>query len=147
MTTTKSSVRSPRDFELAHSMRPLRAVVAEDDFEMRRFLAAWLRDFGWEVREASNGRELRALLVDAALDQEVPDLVLTDIHMPYEGGLDVLADLRRTPLSIPIIVITADTSIEILRQAKELGATNVVNKPFDLRTFGSLIRTIAHRAY
>lgn len=144
---TKSSVRGALDFELAQSMRPLRAVVAEDDFEMRRFLVAWLSDFGWEVRDASNGRELRALLVDATLDQEVPDLILTDIHMPEEGGLDVLADLARTPLSIPIIVITADTSIETLRQAKRLGATNVINKPFDLRTFGSLIRTIAQRAY
>ena len=143
MTTNRS--RSATTYELARSLRPLRAVVAEDDREMRRFLVAWLRDFGWEVKEACNGRELRSHLVDAALDQEVPDLVVTDVHMPEEGGLEVLAALSRTPLSVTVIVITADRSMATARQAKALGATSVLNKPFDLRTFSALIRAIAAR--
>lgn len=139
-----SSVRRRLDeVAYARSLRPRRAIVAESDSRLRRFLVAWLLDFGWEVREAESAAELRAQLVEAVIDQEVPDLIVTELHTSDGGALEVLADLSETPLSILVVAIMQDRSLETMRLARRHGVSSVISKPFDLRTFGELLRSIA----
>lgn len=56
-------------------------------------------------------------------------IVLLDVHLPTRSGLDLLQVLSRSPSAPPVIVVTADTSSRISRQAEMLGAVNTVSKP------------------
>lgn len=81
-----------------------RVLIVEDDHDTRSWLCRMLRDDGWVVTEAENGRAALQLLADA-----VPDLVLLDLIMPEMDGFEFLDELRRTEAGhgIPVIVITA----------------------------------------
>jgi len=117
------------------SATPARILLAEDDVEMRRLLAATLRRDGYEVIEAADGIELRRLVELHLLDnREHPavDLVITDIRMPGQSGLRVLAGLRSEDWATPVLLITAFGDEATHAEAKRMGAAAVFDKPFDL---------------
>jgi DNA-binding response OmpR family regulator len=89
----------------------------------RRFEAA-----GFAVVEADSGEA--ALQV---LEQEPVDLVLLDIQMPGLSGVDTLKAMRagRSASDLPIIMVTASTSISDVVNARKLGANDYVTKPID----------------
>lgn len=116
-----------------------RVLVAEDDDELRRLLVMSLTADGYEVAEASDGHELirqlaRLWLVDA---------IVSDVRMPGKSGLDVLAGFRRADWTTPFVLITAFGSDELHEEALRLGASAVVDKPFDLDVLRILIRQLA----
>jgi PAS domain S-box-containing protein len=82
-----------------------RVLVVEDDPDTRSWLSRALRDEGWTVTEAENGRAALTRLADAA----APDLVLLDLIMPELDGFEFLDELRRSEAGrrIPVIVVTA----------------------------------------
>jgi DNA-binding response OmpR family regulator len=122
-----------------------RAVVAEDDAEMRRLVARALRRDGWEVSEASNGSELLELLEWAGRLGDPVDLVVTDVRMPGVSGLQALDWLRRVrDWSAPIIVITAFGDQRTHSLASQLGA-QVLDKPFELDELRRLARAARQR--
>jgi PAS domain S-box-containing protein len=82
-----------------------RVLVVEDDPDTRAWLCRTLRDEGWAVAEATNGREGLARLAEA-----VVDLVLLDLLMPEMDGFEFLEELRRGQAGnnrVPVVVITA----------------------------------------
>jgi two-component system chemotaxis response regulator CheY len=88
-----------------------------------------LKQIGYEVREAANGRE--ALEVIEAGDSEFK-LVLADWNMPEINGLDMLKRLRQNPAlsSLAVVMVTTETEIEHIAEALEAGANEYVMKPF-----------------
>jgi DNA-binding response OmpR family regulator len=126
----------------------LRILVAEDDLEMRNFLAVSLRRDGYDVVEAKTGVELISLLVDATLDSTaVPyDLVISDQRMPGFLGLEVLAGPQDDDWPPPYIMITAFGSKEFETLAYGAGAAAVFNKPFDMDDLKSAIVSILGRS-
>ena len=80
------------------------ALVIEDDPDTRSWLIRILRDEGWTVLEAENGREALARLADA-----MPDIVLLDLIMPEMDGFEFLDEVRHHPSwrRLPVIVVTA----------------------------------------
>lgn len=64
-----------------------------------------------------------------------PDLVLLDIHMPEQGGIDLCRDLRADPRfeDLPILFLTASSSNEDFRQHLQVGGTRFINKTIDRR--------------
>ena len=114
------------------SARPARIFVAEDDPDLRALMSRALRRDGYEVIEASDGLELLDCLQDAlALPLSMPDVIITDVMMPRYTGLGVLRALRRANWFTPVIVVSA-LGEKHLEQARELGATAFLKKPFDL---------------
>ncbi len=115
-----------------------RILVAEDDREMRRLLVEALREDGYTVDEAPDGVELLAHIGSSVLFgtfgsvRRPPDLIVTDVRMPGLTGLTVLAALRGTGESVPVIVITAFGDEETHRLAQQHGAVAIFDKPFDL---------------
>jgi PAS domain S-box-containing protein len=80
-----------------------RVLVVEDDPDTRSWLSRTLREEGWAVAEAANGREGLALFAEAT-----PDLVLLDLLMPEMDGFEFLEELHRgTGHHVPVVVITA----------------------------------------
>ena len=111
-----------------------RILLAEVDGEMRSVLAAALRQDGYEVTEARDGRELLRYLASDHLDHDgqVFDLVISELRVPGRSGLEVLAGLRLSDRATPFILTTAFCDEECHEEARRLGAVAVFDKPFDL---------------
>jgi two-component system NtrC family response regulator len=102
-------------------------LVVDDEKRQRETLAGVMAGWGHEVRQAANA--------EAALNMvsgEVIDLILTDLRMPGQSGLDLLASCRKLRPDIAVIVMTAYGSIEGAVDAMRHGAADFVTKPIDL---------------
>lgn len=118
-----------------------RILLAEDDFELRRLIAANLRRLGCEVVEVGDGIEL-AERVGASLGRESLlgfDLLISDVRMPGWTGLEVLEGLRSAGCRTPVILITAFGDEDIHRAAGHAGAFAVFDKPFDIADLGAAV--------
>jgi DNA-binding response OmpR family regulator len=122
-------------YEAYLATKPVRVLLAEDDPEMRKLVAASLTREGYEVCAVSDGGRLLALIGSQILDpvgHPPADIVISDVRMPVRSGLEVLAGLRRCDWAVPFILITAFGDQETHAEAKRLGAAAVFDKPFEL---------------
>ena len=106
----------------------MHALVIDDSRAIRLILARMLRDLGFEVDEATNGREGLA-----RLDQgEAPDLMLVDWNMPEMSGIDFVTAVRQPPYSSTarVMMVTTETEVPQMVRALEAGADEYVMKPF-----------------
>ncbi len=106
-----------------------KALVVDDSRAVRMLLVRTLKQIGYEVQEAANGRE--ALEVIEAGDSGV-ELVLADWNMPEIDGLELLKRLRSNPAlsSLAVVMVTTETEIDQIAEAMEAGANEYVMKPF-----------------
>ena len=102
-----------------------RILVMEDDDTIRLALRKALSQAGHEVLEASNGAEGARIYRQSPH----PDLIITDILMPDQDGVEALLDLRTTLPQVKIIVISGNAQ-EFLPIAEDLGAHRTFAKPF-----------------
>ena len=80
---------------------------------------------GHEVTSADNGQDALAKLQDVT-----PDLVITDIMMPFASGLEVLSAVKKLNTNIPVIVLSAMGQENVVLEAFTLGADDYITKPF-----------------
>jgi two-component system chemotaxis sensor kinase CheA len=111
--------------EHVEARRTARIVVVEDAPVARELLCGILRSFGFEVTEASHGGEGLARIREAP-----PDLVLTDVEMPFIGGMEMIRELRSEPRfrDLPVIVLTTDTREPTRRAAKAFNVAGFLSK-------------------
>jgi CheY-like chemotaxis protein len=100
-----------------------------------------LRADGYHVTSVIDGAELLKTLRARRQGAARPsvDLVVTDIHMPAFSGLEALADLRSKDLALPVVLITAFGDAQTHAEARALGATAIVDKPFDVDDLRTLV--------
>jgi DNA-binding NtrC family response regulator len=103
----------------------VKILVVDDETAILETLEILFRGEGWEVAVADSGP--RAL---AALVAEKPDIVLTDIRMPGAGGLEVLSEARAVDPEMPVILMTAQASLQTAVRAVNEGAYYYLQKPF-----------------
>lgn len=101
-------------------------LVAEDEPLMLMTIEAKLKKDGFEVKCVSDGQE-----AINALDSFQPDLIITDILMPYTSGLEVISVARSKYLKLPIIVLSGIGEEETVMEAFNLGADDFITKPFN----------------
>lgn len=106
---------------------PAKILVVEDDDAMRELLVDEIGEAGYQVLEASGGREG----VELARREPV-ELVITDLRMPDLDGFDLVRDIRASPGSPHIVMITAFGSIQSAIKAVKLGAYDYITKPFEI---------------
>lgn len=106
-----------------------KALVVDDSRAVRMILAKTLRDIGYEVIEAANGKQALDVIETEKMDVS---LVLADWNMPEVNGLDLLKRLRQNPAlsSLVVIMVTTETELEQITAALEAGANEYVMKPF-----------------
>ena len=109
---------------LAAADRRARIVVADDEAGVRSFLRKALEEGGYEVMEAPNGK----LAVKEALAGRV-DLVITDLVMPEQEGIETIRALRRDVPGVGIIAISGALGPQFLEVARMLGAQVALRKP------------------
>jgi DNA-binding response OmpR family regulator len=104
-------------------------LVIDDNDDIRGLLSLVLQKEGYEVLEAAGGSE--ALI---KINESKPDLILLDVMMPGLSGLEVLATIRESRekkiSEVPVIMITAKSTIDDIDAAIELGANSYIVKPF-----------------
>lgn len=106
----------------------MHALVVDDSSAMRAFLRLILRDVGFEVAEARNGREgLERLYANGA-----PDLVLLDWNMPEMNGFEMLQKMRASSAlrGTRVMMVTTETELAEMSRALGAGADEYVMKPF-----------------
>ncbi len=120
------------------SSSPARILVVDDEPTVREVVVHYLQRDGYVVRELDRGD-----LVEAAVADFNPDLVVLDIMLPGLSGLDVLRALETK--RIPVIMLTArvDEADRVL--GLELGADDYVSKPFSPRELVARVRTVLRR--
>lgn len=118
-----------------------RVLVAEDDSELRSLIGYGLGLDGHEVVATSNGIELGDWLTAASF----ADVVISDVRMPGPSGLDILARFRKMNTRTPFVLITAFGSAELHARALGLGATAVLDKPFEMDDLRDLVRRLVAR--
>ncbi len=122
-----------------------RVLLAEDDERMAQLLEYVLQQEGFEVVRSSNGIELWDWVDEFRHDVlqgrffDV-DLIVSDIRMPWMSGLEMLRALRQLDTVTPVILITAFGDDRTHAEARRLGATAVLDKPFDMDDFRHVIR-------
>lgn len=116
-------------------------VVVEDEDSIRRGVVDTLRMAGYEPIEAADGE---AGLI--AAKRAGVDLVLLDLLLPKKDGLEVLADLRRTAPSLPVIILTARGSEEDRVRGLRGGADDYVVKPFSAKELLARVDAVLRRS-
>jgi two-component system OmpR family response regulator len=119
---------------------PPHVLVVDDDPAIRTLIAEYLRENDLKVTAASNGKELTAALKEHAID-----LIILDLRMPGEDGMQIARRVRDQS-SLPIIVVSGRLDEADRVMALELGADDYVTKPFSPRELLARIRTVLRRA-
>ena len=115
-------------------------MTVDDSPSMRMLLRAALSDLGYSVIEAEDGVHALETLDETATE---PDLLITDINMPRMDGFDLIAEVRgQGRRSLPILVLTTESSDEKKQRARDAGATGWIVKPFDPDQLIATIRKV-----
>jgi two-component system phosphate regulon response regulator OmpR len=120
---------------------PAHILVVDDDARLRALLQRFLTEQGFRVSTAENAATARAALADMAFD-----LLVLDVMMPGETGLQLTAALRAEGQEVPILMLTANGAPDDRIAGLEQGVDDYLAKPFDPRELALRIRTILRRA-
>lgn len=106
----------------------VRIAIADDDPDTLDILRRALRSSTTEILEAASGAELVQLLAE-----EGPfDLIVTDIHMPWMHGIDVLLSARAAQVHTPALVVTGVSRLDLQATVARLGNAKLLYKPFEI---------------
>jgi len=110
-------------------------LLIDDEQSIIETLSVLLKKEGFEVLAALSGTEGIERFGEAR-----PDLVLTDVRMPKVSGVDVLEAIRERDPTTPVVLMTAQASLQSAIQAVNLGATHYVQKPFSNEELIAILR-------
>jgi DNA-binding response OmpR family regulator len=120
--------------------QPIRILVVDDDTAMQRMVVNYLEEHNMQATSVTDQREMTN-----ELSAHEPSLVLLDLRLGKENGLDLLRDIRSRS-DVPVIITTGHRRDEIDRVVGlELGADDYVTKPFGLRELLARIRAVLRR--
>ena len=111
-------------------------LVVDDEALIRWSLSEGLTESGYVVRLAGTAAEARTVL--ASFDHE-PLVVLLDLRLPDMADLSLLKEIRTRRPDVPVIMMTAHGNAEDAKQAKALGVSQFVGKPFDVSEMVRLV--------
>ena len=116
-------------------------LIVEDDKELSLLFQKVLEKSGYQVKSASDGAQ--ALEV---LDREYIDLIISDIMMPVMDGYELVSELRSAGYQIPVLMITAKSSFDDMRQGFLSGSDDYMVKPIELDELLLRVRALLRRA-
>lgn len=114
-------------------------LVIDDDSRIRNLLQRFLVNNGFRVSTAQNAAEARKMFSGLSFD-----LLILDVMMPGENGMDLARDLRKSD-EVPILMLTARDESESRIQGLEIGVDDYLTKPFEPRELLLRIRNILKR--
>jgi two-component system, OmpR family, response regulator len=125
--------------------KPLQSILLVDDEADIRAVARIALEAvgGFTVHECASG-----FAAPAAIAEHAPQLVLMDVMMPGQDGVETLKVLRATPglAPVPVVFMTAKVQPQEVAMLRSLGAIDVIAKPFDPMTLAQAVRQIWERS-
>lgn len=106
-------------------------LILEDAVDLRRALERFVSRRGWDVRGVGTVGEAMV-----ALEEEEPDLLLSDIDLPDGSGVDLVRTLKRHRPSVPTILFTGLHDMALAAEGMKAGAVDFLTKPIDLEQLG-----------
>lgn len=123
--------------------RKPKILVVDDSELIRKILQDFLEERQYIVLLANNGQEAMCLL-----KKDVPDLMLLDITMPVMDGIEVLKEMKKLDINLPVIMITTNTDIQIARETLNIGAYDYIAKPINFEYLEtSILAKVLHKTY
>ena len=116
-------------------------LVVDDDARLRALLQRFLAEQGFRITAAADAAAARRALAAFAFD-----LVVLDVMMPGESGIELVESLRREGQDVPVLMLTARGAPDDRIAGLEAGVDDYLGKPFDPRELALRIRTILRRA-
>ncbi|MDA0265250.1 MAG: response regulator [Chloroflexi bacterium] len=106
----------------------LKALVVEDELDIKQLLVEDLEGKGYRVREAGNG-----VAAMQRIGEDLPDIIFADVLMPMMDGFALIETLRKNPetADIPVVLVTALNSHDTQQRAKKLGVKYHITKPWE----------------
>ncbi|WP_170644855.1 response regulator transcription factor [Ruegeria sp. HKCCA5491] len=118
----------------------MRIVIIEDNATLANAIAYRLRDRGHAAEVLADGNE-----ADLYLAQEGADLVVLDINLPGQSGLEILKSLRNRGDGVPVILLTARAETSDRVSGLDMGADDYLVKPFEMDELEARIRALSRR--
>jgi two-component system phosphate regulon response regulator OmpR len=118
-------------------------LVVDDDQRIRELLGKFLADYGYRIQLAAGAAQAKAAIASLNID-----IIILDIMMPQESGLEFLKNLRKpssTYKNIPVILLTAQDGIEEKINGLMSGADDYLTKPFEPKELVARIEVILRR--
>ncbi|MFM6993155.1 MAG: response regulator [Rhodoferax sp.] len=119
----------------------MKILAVEDNEELANWLARTLRKDGYTVDSITNGSD-----ADFALKSEMYDLVILDLTLPGLSGNEVLKRLRARNNQTPVLVLTANNTLQSRVSGLDQGADDYLAKPFDIEELEARIRVLVRRS-
>lgn len=116
----------------------MKILLVEDDENLAFSVSRGLKEEGYEIIKAATARDARQLL-----DTNPIDLILLDLGLPDDDGMNLLAEWREKKLNLPIIIVSARSTLEDKVKGLDIGADDYIVKPFE---FEELVARIRSRA-
>ncbi len=116
---------------------PSRILIVDDEAPVRRVLRRKLEQCGYDINEAADGKQAMR-----AVDQQPPDLVITDIIMPEKDGIETILFLRKRRPGVKAIAISAPSNQLFLDSARGLGAARAFEKPLNLAELAAAVKDL-----
>ena len=102
-------------------------LIVDDEERLLRVLRLGLPEHGFNVLTAANGQESLKILFDKQVD-----VVVTDVRMPVMDGVELIYEMERLGIKLPIVVTTAHADIETAVKTLKHGACDYIRKPFSV---------------
>lgn len=118
----------------------MRLLLIEDDEQLGDAVKTGLRHSGYIVDWVTNGEQ-----ADAAIRSNLFECILLDLSLPKRTGLSVLNQMRHSGNLTPVIILTAQDSLECKIKSLDSGADDYIVKPFDLNELCARIRALSRR--
>jgi two-component system response regulator VicR len=114
-----------------------RILIAEDEVLMLKALEFKLKKDGYQVDVASDGKQAME-----KIKEHTYDLILTDIMMPFVGGMEILSYIKNDPIKkiTPVLLISAVGLEDVVLEGFRLGAEDFIYKPFNLNELSVRIK-------
>jgi DNA-binding response OmpR family regulator len=116
-----------------------KVIIVDDDRETREMLSLALELEGFEVAQAANG-----LRLISSLHVDTPDIILLDVNMSWVDGFELCRSVKQNDAfrAIPVIFISARSSVQDVKKGLEAGAADYFTKPFEVPDLVSRIREL-----
>lgn len=115
-------------------------LIVDDSESIRNLVRFTLEGADFDVLSAENGQEALKFFDD----ERKMHLLLTDLHMPIMNGMELIKHVRQNSVysHMPILFLTTETQVGIKKEAKELGATGWIVKPFNSDKLISTVKKV-----
>ncbi len=125
----------PRSDARPDRMGAMNILVVDDETQVRSALKERLSGEGYDVTEAEDGKS-----AVAALEREMPDLVLLDIQLPDTDGIGILKTIHERAPDLQVIMIATHSSVDVAVEAMRVGAYDYIAKPFNKDALAIAVR-------